>query len=190
MPAISPLDGPVAVTGVSGYTGGHMVRELVHHGYTVRACLRDATSWRGQDAIGYLSKLPGVEIHEGCDLFVPVRASPCVSSPPLAVAHTMSGVCVWASQGSYDSAFEGCVGVFHVAAVLGNSTENQPNASGDGGKDTYDGGITGTQNVIDAINRSGSVQRLIYTSSMAAVQNGTHGPDHEWTETVRGAHVF
>ena len=36
---------------VSGYTGGHMVRELVHHGYKVRACLRDATSWRGEDAI-------------------------------------------------------------------------------------------------------------------------------------------
>ena len=28
-----------------------MVRELVHHGYKVRACLRDATSWRGEDAI-------------------------------------------------------------------------------------------------------------------------------------------
>ena len=156
MPAISALDGPVAVTGVSGYTGGHMVRELVHHGYTVRACLRDATSWRGQDAISYLSKLPGVEIHAGCDLFIP---------------------------GSYDAAFKGCVGVFHVAAVLGNSTTNQPNASGDGGKDTYDGGIRGTQNVIDAIDRSGTVKRLVYTSSMAAVQNGTKGPDHEWTET-------
>ena len=33
MVAISATDGPVAVTGVSGYTGGHMVRELVHHGY-------------------------------------------------------------------------------------------------------------------------------------------------------------
>ena len=85
--------------------------------------------------------------------------------------------------GSYDAAFAGCVGVFHVAAVLGNSTNNQPNASGDGGRDTYDGGITGTQNVIDAINKSGSVRRLIYTSSMAAVQNGTKGAGHEWTET-------
>ena len=80
-------------------------------------------------------------------------------------------------------------GVFHVAAVLGNSTENQPNASGDGGKDTYDGGMKGTQNVIDAINRSGTVRRLIYTSSMAAVQGGTKGPDHEWTETVCETHT-
>jgi nucleoside-diphosphate-sugar epimerase len=156
MPAISATDGPVAVTGVSGYTGGHMVRELVHHGYTVRACLRDGASWRGQDAIGYLSQLPNVEIVEDCDLFVP---------------------------GSYDAAFKGCVGVFHVAAVLGNSVNDQPNGEGDGGKDTYNGGIVGTQNVIDAINKSGTVKRLIYTSSMAAVSNATKGGDHEWTET-------
>ena len=48
-----------------------------------------------------------------------------------------------------------------------------------------EGGITGTQCVIDSINKSGTVKRLIYTSSMAAVQNGIQGPDHEWTETVR-----
>ena len=66
----------------------------MHHGYKVRACLRDGSSWRGEDAIQYLEKLPGVEIVTGCDLFVP---------------------------GSYDAAFAGCVGVFHVAAVLGNS---------------------------------------------------------------------
>jgi hypothetical protein len=48
-----------------------MVRELVHHGYQVRACLRDAGSWRGEDAIAYLAKLPGVTIVDGCDLFVP-----------------------------------------------------------------------------------------------------------------------
>jgi len=57
------------------------------------------------------------------------------------------------------------------------------NGSGDGGKDTYEGGMTGTQNVIDAINRSGTVKRLIYTSSMAAVFNRTKGAGHEWTET-------
>ena len=91
MSAISPQDGPVAVTGTSGFTGGHMVRELVHHGYQVRACIRDANSWRGQDAVAYLNTLPSVEIIDGCDLF---------------------------TEGSYDAAFAGCTGVFHVAAVL------------------------------------------------------------------------
>ena len=130
----------------------------MHHGYKVRACLRDGSSWRGEDAIQYLEKLPGVEIVTGCDLFVP---------------------------GSYDAAFAGCVGVFHVAAVLGNSAGEgaQPNGSGDRGKDTYDGGMTGTQNVVDAINKSGTVRRLVYTSSTSAVQNATKGEAHEWTET-------
>lgn len=160
MSAIAPTQGPVAVTGVSGFTGGHMVRELVHHGYHVRACLRDAGSWRGQDAIQFLERLPNVEIIDGCDLFEP---------------------------GTYDAAFAGCVGVFHVAAVLGNSADgqSQPKGTGDVSTDVYEGGITGTQNVIDAVNASGSVKRLIYTSSMAAVRGPAQAGKpvgYEWTE--------
>jgi nucleoside-diphosphate-sugar epimerase len=161
MSAISPLDGPVAVTGTSGFTGGHMVRELVHQGYQVRACIRDANSWRGKDAVDYLSRLANVEIIDGCDLF---------------------------TKGSYDKAFAGCSAVFHVAAVLGNSADgkSQPLGSGDVQKDVYDGGMVGTQNVIDSINASGSVRRMVYTSSMAAVsgaRGGTLPKGYEWTET-------
>ncbi len=163
MPAISPLDGPVAVTGCSGFTGGHMVRELVLQGYEVRACIRDANSWRGKDCVNYLKGLPRVEIVDGCDLFMP---------------------------GSYHAAFEGFTAVFHTAAVLGNSAnlESQPLGSGDTSMDVFNGGVTGTQNVIDAINASGTVRRLLYTSSMAAVRGSRHtrrtsAPDYEWTET-------
>ena len=161
MPAISPKDGPVAVTGCSGFTGGHMVRELVLHGYRVRACIRDANSWRGRDCVGYLSRLPNVDIVDGCDLFTP---------------------------GSYDDAFKGASGVFHVAAVLGNSADgkSQPLGSGDVSQDVYDGGMVGTRNVIDAINASGTVKRLVYTSSMAAVsgaRGATVEKGYEWTET-------
>ena len=161
MPAISPKDGPVAVTGCSGFTGGHMVRELVLHGYQVRACIRDASSWRGQDCANYLGGLPNVEVVDGCDLF---------------------------TAGSYDDAFEGCSGVFHVAAVLGNSADgkSQPLGSGDVSQDVYDGGMVGTKNVVDAINASGTVKRLVYTSSMAAVsgaKGATVPKGYEWTET-------
>lgn len=158
---LSPPKGPVAVTGCSGFTGAHMVRELVLHGYNVRACIRDANSWRGKDCVNYLGRLPNVDIVDGCDLFTP---------------------------GSYHDAFRGCAGVFHMAAVLGNSADgkSQPLGSGDVSKDVYTGGINGTQNVLDAINASGSVKRLIYTSSMAAV-SGAKGASlptgYEWTET-------
>lgn len=161
MSAISPKDGPVAVTGCSGFTGGHMVRELVINGYSVRACIRDASSWRGQDCVDYLKRLPNVEIIDGCDLF---------------------------TAGSYDAAFKGATGVFHVAAVLGNSADgkSQPLGSGDVSQDVYDGGIKGTENVIDSINASGTVQRMVYTSSMAAVsgaKGATVPKGYEWTET-------
>ena len=161
MTAISPHDGPVAVTGCSGFTGGHMVRELAIHGYRVHACLRDASSWRGKDAVQYLERLPNVEIRDGCDLFTP---------------------------GAYDAVFEGCAAVFHVAAVLGNSADgkSQPLGSGDVSRDVYDGGMVGTKNVVNAVNASGSVKRLVYTSSMAAVSGGraaTVPKGYEWTET-------
>ena len=164
MSAIAPQHGPVAVTGCSGFTGGHMVRELVLHGYGVRACIRDASSWRGEDCARYLERLPNVAIVDGCDLFAP---------------------------GSYDAAFQGCSAVFHIAAVLGNSADgrSQPLGSGDVQRDVYEGGPTGTRNVIDAINRSGSVRRLIYTSSIAAVtglgaaRTATVPKGYEWTET-------
>ena len=84
----SPADGPVAVTGVSGFTGGWMVKELVENGYNVRACLRDQGSWRGENATEYLESLgDSVTVFDGCDLFVP---------------------------GSFDAAFKGCSAVFHV----------------------------------------------------------------------------
>ena len=160
MTAISPHDGPVAVTGVSGFTGGHMVRELVLHGYQVRACLRNADSWRGRDCVEYLDRLPNVELVDGCDLFVP---------------------------GSYDEAFAGCAGVFHVAAVLGNSADgrSQPLGSGNVSTDVYEGGMAGTRNVIDAVNRSGSVKRVVYTSSLAAVAGlgaPAMAPGYAWSE--------
>ena len=63
------------------------MRELALHGYAVRACIRDISTWRGADAVQYLLQLPGVEIVDGCDLFKP---------------------------GSYHEAFAGCSAVFHA----------------------------------------------------------------------------
>ena len=63
------------------------------------------------------------------------------------------------------------MGVFHVAAVLGNSADgnSQPNATGNVTDDVYEGGLGGTANVIASVEKSGTVKRVVYTSSMAAV---------------------
>jgi nucleoside-diphosphate-sugar epimerase len=156
MPAIQPSDGDVAVTGVSGFTGGWLVQELVDQGYSVRACLRNQQSWRGRSAAAFLSRLPGVKIVDNCDLFV---------------------------DGSFDEAFRGCSAVFHVAAVLGNSAGNQPNASGDRDTDVYDGGVVGTRNILAAVAASGTVRRLVYTSSVAAIFHAEREEGYTWTES-------
>ena len=97
MPHISgPSDGPVTVTGASGYIGSHVVENLVEAGYTVRACVRDASR---EDKVSYLLAMNGqgkgsVEVFS-CDLFK-------------------------AQEGVYDEVFTGCPAIFHVAADLGS----------------------------------------------------------------------
>ena len=66
--------------------------------------------------------------------------------------------------------------------MLGNSKENQPTASGNVDDDTYNGGVVGTQNIIDAVNASGSVKTVVYTSSVAAIFHGDKPEGYEWTE--------
>ena len=98
MTSISPADGPVAVTGASGYIGSWVVRDLLEQGYRVRACVRD----KGRpDKVDHLLAMNdhglrgSVEVHEG-DLFAPR---------------------------SYDAPFASCAGVIHTGAPLGYNRE-------------------------------------------------------------------
>lgn len=159
MPPISgPADGPVAVTGASGYIGSHVVKNLVEAGYTVRACVRDASR---EDKTSYLLAMNdqgkgSVEIF-ACDLFK-------------------------AHEGVYDEVFAGCSAVFHVAADLGND----PTYGERDAQRVYDGCVTTTKGVLDSCRKAGTVKRVIYTSSSAAVmglgEGGSHADGHEYTE--------
>ena len=159
MPHISgPSDGPVAVTGASGYIGAQVVKNLIDAGYTVRGCVRDATR---QDKVGYLEAMndqgPGsVEVFSR-DLFQ-------------------------AGDGVYDDVFAGCSAVFHVAADIGSD----PRYGGRTPQRTFDGCLTATKGVLDSCGRAGSVQRVVYTSSCAAVMGlgpgGRSGEGHEYDD--------
>ena len=66
MPSVTASDGPVAVTGASGYVGSHVVIALMKRGYTVHACVTDPND---PDKTGHLLALNGgdhpghLEIH-------------------------------------------------------------------------------------------------------------------------------
>ena len=64
--------------------------------------------------------------------------------------------------GSYDAPMAGCSCVVHVGTPMGYNGDNNP-------REVFDGAVEGTMNIIDTIKRVGSVRRLIYTSSFAAV---------------------
>ena len=86
MSEINKQDGPVAVTGASGYIGSRIVEDLLRQGYEVHACVRDASNGKKVDHLIQLGKDANncdVRFFEG-DLF---------------------------EKGSYDNAFKECVTV-------------------------------------------------------------------------------
>ena len=145
---IGPQDGPVAVTGSAGYIGSHIVKNLVEHGYTVRACVRDAANLANTAHLNAMNAVgPGSVTLHTCDLTV---------------------------SGAYDAVFDGCAGVFHAAAEMGNLAGSTP-------QKVYDGGLTATRLLLDSLKKAGTVRRLVYTSSFAAV--GHPAPEgHVYTE--------
>ena len=95
--SITPEDGPVAITGASGYIGSWIVQDCVEQGYTVHACVRDTSK---PAKVNHLSALneqgPGKVILFEADLF---------------------------DRGSYDEAFERCSAVIHAGATVGYNRE-------------------------------------------------------------------
>ena len=99
MPAISPADGVVAVTGASGYIGSWIVHDLMQQGYHVRACVRDASR---ADKIAHLQVL-----NDDASLRGSVEFAEADLNQP----------------GSYDAPFSGCAGVIHAGAAVGYNKE-------------------------------------------------------------------
>ena len=98
MAGISPADGPVAVTGASGYIGSWIVQDLLEQGYEVRACVRDASNAAKTD---HLSKL---KAHNRKGSLTLVEAD-------------------LTQAGSYDQPFTGAAGVIHAGAAVGYNKE-------------------------------------------------------------------
>ncbi|MHA1727901.1 MAG: NAD-dependent epimerase/dehydratase family protein [Promethearchaeota archaeon] len=95
MPAVKPSDGPVAVTGASGYIGSHAVISLVKRGYTIHACITDPNN---PDKTNHLLLLNSGDYPGKVKLFT---------------ANLLEA-------GLYDEPFKDCCAVLHIATRWGN----------------------------------------------------------------------
>ena len=159
---ITKNDGPVAVTGASGYIGSRVVEDLMQQGYEVHACVRDKSNGKKVD---HLLNLNGQGLEGSVQLFEADLLDP----------------------GSYDQAFSGCAGVIHAGAALGFNRETP--------QEVYDGCFTQNEHVVESVKKAGTVKRLVFTSSFAAVghprEEGYVFSEKDWcgdnVEGYRGA---
>jgi nucleoside-diphosphate-sugar epimerase len=101
MPAVTSSDGPVAVTGASGYVGSQVVMVLIKHGYTIHACVTDLNN---PDKTKHLLALNNEDFPGYVELF--------------------SGNLL--EEGSYDTPFNNCSAVLHAGTPMAYGNANNP----------------------------------------------------------------
>ncbi|GMI65943.1 hypothetical protein like AT5G19440 [Hibiscus trionum] len=134
---MSEAEKVVCVTGASGFIASWLVKLLLRRGYTVNATVRNPNDPKKTE---HLLALDGA--NERLHLFK---------------AELLD-------EGSFDSAVEGCIGVFHTASpCFIPSTVKDPQA------EMVEPAVKGTLNVLRSCAKVASVKRVIITSSLAAV---------------------
>ncbi len=149
MPHVSPYNGPVAVTGASGFIGSHVVATLVGRGYQVRACITDPDNPVKADHL---------------------RAMNDDGQPGRVTLHKANLL----EEGSYEAPLADCCGLFHVGTAMAYGGANNP-------QQVYDGAVSGTENVMRSVANAGTIKRVVYTSSFAAIMN-PRPPGYVYTE--------
>ncbi|KAI3744028.1 hypothetical protein L1987_57100 [Smallanthus sonchifolius] len=129
----------VCVTGASGYIASWLVKLLLDRGYTVHATVR---SLDDPNKTQHLLALDGA------------KERLCLFEANLAV------------EGSFDSAVNGCVCVFHTASPVLLSVDD-PQAQ------LLDPAVKGTLNVLKSSAKVQSIKRVVLTSSITAVLFGS-----------------
>jgi len=146
----------VAVTGAAGYIGSWLVAKLLERGHTVRACVRDAANDR---KVGFLKAMQP-------------------SSGGRLSLHSADMI----EPGAYDQIFEGVHTVFHPAEVFmsfGNGRDMKDAVKDFGEKVSlkamHEHAMRSSGYIVDSINKSSTVKRLVYTASIASVMPTSTG---------------
>lgn len=84
------------------------------------------------------------------------------------------------TQGSYDAALAGCSAVMHTASPYAVDVADPQ-------KDLVDPALEGTRNVLGAVAKTPSVERVVLTSSLAAISDEPHATrrftEADWNES-------
>ncbi len=141
-------DGPVLITGATGFIAGHCVAELLASGYPVRGTVRHLQT----ADVRHLQRIAA----ETGGSFEIVETS-------------------LDSDDGWDAAMDGCRAVWHVAAPVPASIPKDP-------QELIRPAVDGTGRVMRAAAASGTVRRVVMTSSTDAVCGGRHDASRVWTE--------
>eukprot|EP00959_Pyramimonas_sp_CCMP1952_P008474 177169-Pyramimonas_sp.AAC.2 len=148
----------VCVTGASGFIASHVVAQLLQKGYEVHGTVR---SLEDDSKTQHLRSLPGAESR--LKLFSTGNLGDPVTGPA-----------------SFDQAVAGCFAVCHIAFPLAPK-----GSDADGEAAIFKPGLAGTEEVLKAVSKSGTVQVFVLTSSMSAVAPQPEPPiksEEHWSD--------
>nr|ABP57077.1 dihydroflavonol 4-reductase [Coleus scutellarioides]ABP57078.1 dihydroflavonol 4-reductase [Coleus scutellarioides] len=140
---MSPAPPPattVCVTGASGFIGSWLVMRLLERGYIVRATVRDPENLK---KVKHLTELPRAD----------------------------TNLTLWKAdmntEGSYDEAVQGCIGVFHMATPMDFESDDPEN-------EVIKPTVDGMMSIMRSCAKAKTVKKLIFTNSAGTLNVEEH----------------
>ena len=165
----------IAVTGAGGFVASWTVKTLLELGHTVHGTVRSLSGSGAAESWGHLLDLPGAGGSEGL-------AAALAQSAAGGYAVLVSGnlrlypADLLAGPSAFAPALAGCHTLMHIASPYDVSAPKEELLS------PASAALAGTDAVLQAAEACPRLQRIVLTSSAAAVYVGAHPADHLYSE--------